>query len=166
MESQTESTSTRAQAKSDRRPYTAHDLLGEVLRDYPNATEPKLRAVFTSLARDSDQIATQIIGAWFDRYRSRHRYDSEAEQQRRDRREEQQQRAQARAIEARELANTVKEIILLDMVTPSGKKLRDLTGRECGGLGGWFAKLADKVKPTQKVGSVFTETALRELWQQ
>jgi hypothetical protein len=161
MQDQTGTSSTRAKTE---RHYTAHDLLGEVLRDYPDATDTKRRAVFVSLARDNDGIATQIIGAWFDRYNSRHRYDSETAQKRRDRREEQQERAQARAVEAEKIASTVREMILLDMITPNGKKLRDLTGRECGELGGWFGKLAVKVKATQKVGTVLTEPQLRELW--
>jgi hypothetical protein len=139
MQDQTGTTTTSTNAKSER-PYTAHDLLGEVLRDYPDATDTKRRAVFVSLARDHDGIATQIIGAWFDRYNSRHRYDSE------------------------KIASTVRELILLAVITPNGKKLRDLTGRECGQAGGWFAKLAGKVKATQKVGTVLTEPELRELW--
>lgn len=159
-----EQTGTAQTARKDERVYTAHDLLGDVIRKYPDATDAKRRAVFTSLARDNDEIAAQIIGAWFDRYSSRHRYDSETAQKRRDRREEERAREHALAVAAEKVASEVRQTVLLEMVTPNGKKLRDLTGRECQALGGWFAKISTKVKATQKVGTALTEIELRELW--
>lgn len=56
------------------------------------------------------------------------------------------------------------EMILLDMMLPSGKALRDATGRDCTEAGGWFLRIAEEVKPNQKVGAVLSEDHVRTLW--
>lgn len=56
------------------------------------------------------------------------------------------------------------EMVLLDLALPSGKKLRDSTGRECARAGGWFAKIAAKVAPQQVVGKIMSEDAVRAIW--
>jgi hypothetical protein len=60
------------------------------------------------------------------------------------------------------------QIILLDMVLPNGKALRDCTGRECKQMGGkmgtWLGKIAERVKPTELVGSVLKEADVRKLF--
>ena len=60
------------------------------------------------------------------------------------------------------------QIILLDLVLPNGKALRDCTGRDCkqmsGKMGGWLQKIAERVKPTQFVGDVLKEADVRKLY--
>ena len=60
------------------------------------------------------------------------------------------------------------QIILLDMVLPNGKALRDCTGRDCSKLGGkvgaWLTKIAGKVKPGEVVGDVLDEAQVRKLY--
>lgn len=43
------------------------------------------------------------------------------------------------------------------------KALRDNTGKDCAKAGGWFAALAKRVKPNEKVGSVLSEAQLQKL---
>lgn len=43
-------------------------------------------------------------------------------------------------------------------------RTRDCTGAYVKKAGGWFTKLAEKMKPRQKVGEVFTEEDLQKLW--
>jgi hypothetical protein len=60
------------------------------------------------------------------------------------------------------------QIILLDWVLPNGKALRDCTGRDCrqmsGTVGTWLRKIADRIKPTELVGSVLQEADVRKLF--
>jgi hypothetical protein len=143
------------------RAYTASDLLREVLRDYAKATETKRRMVFISRARDDDAVATQIIGNWFDRYKQALTPSTKSAHETR---EAAQQRRADSASSVQRIVAQVREVVLLDMVTPNGKKLRHLTGRECKEIGGWFGKIATKVKAAQKVGSALSEMQIRKLW--
>jgi len=59
---------------------------------------------------------------------------------------------------------TKAQIILLDMMTPTGKALRDCTGNECRQMGGWYLQLADRVKPKQKVAAALGEADVRNLY--
>jgi hypothetical protein len=58
--------------------------------------------------------------------------------------------------------------ILLDIILPNGKALRDCTGRECAKLGGkvgaWLGRIAAKVKPGDVVGDVLDEAEVRKMY--
>lgn len=54
-------------------------------------------------------------------------------------------------------------MVLLDMVMPNGKALRDSTGKDCAKAGGWLAAIAKKIKPADIVGKVLSEAEVREL---
>jgi ABC-type branched-subunit amino acid transport system substrate-binding protein len=157
MSTSTQVTKTTA-TKRIERVYTASDCLAEVFKTYAKASEAKRRAVFISRARDDDAVAMQIIGNWFDRYKYAYEPKPAKSQA-----VVQQRAAERDAVVAKVVAQ-VRQVVLLDMTAPNGKKLRDLTGRECGQIGGWFGKLAAKVKATQKVGSVLSEGEVRKLW--
>lgn len=57
----------------------------------------------------------------------------------------------------------VTQIVLLDLILPNGKALRDASFADCAKAGGFFAKIAKKGKPNQVVGKVLTEDQLRAL---
>ena len=54
-------------------------------------------------------------------------------------------------------------IVLLNLVLPSGKMLKDSTGAECAGAGGWYTKIASRVAPDEVVGNVLSEEQLRKI---
>lgn len=60
------------------------------------------------------------------------------------------------------------QIMLLDLELPNGKALRDCTGSECRKLSRrmspWLKKVADAVRPRQKVGDALDEAAVRKLY--
>lgn len=60
------------------------------------------------------------------------------------------------------------QMILLDMMLPNGKALRDCTGKEClrlsGKIGAWLKAVAAQVKPNQKVGAALSEKDVREMY--
>lgn len=66
-----------------------------------------------------------------------------------------------RAVEA------IKATVLLDLVQPNGKMLRDCTGAEVRDLAtqmpAWFKAIAARVKPNEIVGAVLNEDDVRKL---
>jgi len=58
---------------------------------------------------------------------------------------------------------TKAQIMLLDLVMPDGKKLRESDRADCKRAGGWYMKLADRLKGKQVVGDVWKEADVRKL---
>jgi hypothetical protein len=60
------------------------------------------------------------------------------------------------------------KMILLDLMLPNGKPLRECTGADCAKLGpamgAWLSRIAGEVKPRQKVGDILSEESVRELF--
>ena len=56
-----------------------------------------------------------------------------------------------------------KALVLLDLVMPSGKTLRNSDRNDCKQAGGWYLKLADRLKGKQVVGDVWKEADVRKL---
>lgn len=67
----------------------------------------------------------------------------------------------AMAFEA--LKSKVRSVILLDLIMPNGKALRDATGAECAKAGGFYAAVAKSIKPTQVVDRHLTEGDLQNI---
>jgi hypothetical protein len=53
--------------------------------------------------------------------------------------------------------------LLLDLVMPNEKRLRDCTCAECKQMRGWLTKLARKGRPDQLIGDVVSEAEVREI---
>jgi hypothetical protein len=70
--------------------------------------------------------------------------------------------------ELREKIIGAANLMLLALVLPNGKKLADCTGRECRALskktGSWLKKIADKIKPDERVGDRLSEADVRKLY--
>lgn len=56
------------------------------------------------------------------------------------------------------------QIVLSEMLMPSGVALRDSDREECSRAGGWFTKIAERLAPGQRVSEVFSEESLRQLY--
>lgn len=59
-----------------------------------------------------------------------------------------------------EMKAKVRGVVLLDLVLPNGKALRDATGADCAKAGGFFAEVAKTIKPTQVVDRHLSEADL------
>jgi hypothetical protein len=70
---------------------------------------------------------------------------------------------QAQAQQAEALAQEVRQIVLMDLLLPNGKQLRNATFADCQKAGGWFLRIAKKGRPHQVVGNVLTEEQLRKI---
>lgn len=62
-----------------------------------------------------------------------------------------------------EMKAKVRGIILLDLILPNGKALRDATGAECAKAGGFFSEVAKAIKPSQVVDRHLSEGDLQNL---
>lgn len=55
--------------------------------------------------------------------------------------------------------------MLLDLVLPHGKPLKETTGSECLAIGGWLSHIGAKMKSDDLVGAVFSEEQLRNIFE-
>jgi len=55
--------------------------------------------------------------------------------------------------------------MLLDLMLPHGKALKETTGSECLAIGGWLAHIGGKMKPDDLVGAVYSEEQLRKIFE-
>lgn len=62
-----------------------------------------------------------------------------------------------------EMKAKVRGVILLDLMLPNGKALRDATGSECAKAGGFYAEVAKSIKPTQVVDRHLSEGDLQNI---
>lgn len=53
--------------------------------------------------------------------------------------------------------------LLLDVVTPNGKPLKECSGKELTHMGSWMSKIGAAIKPNQIVGKVLNEAQVRRL---
>jgi hypothetical protein len=139
------------------------DILFKLMQDYPSATESDLcKRHKDAIIDDPDQFDA-IHAYWFaNNYRSlqvKQTFTPDAV-------------AKRKISAKKEISKTVAVIktravrmVLLDMTMPNGKLLRDSTGKDCAKAGGWLAKIAKTIKPTDVVGKVLSESQIRKLWQ-
>jgi hypothetical protein len=57
-------------------------------------------------------------------------------------------------------------VVLLDLVMPNGKALRDCTGKDCRKIGGWCLLLAKRVPMTKTVAETLNEEQVQAFWKQ
>jgi hypothetical protein len=73
------------------------------------------------------------------------------------------QRQQRVTQEVGQVMTEAAGIILMNLVMPNGKMLKDSTFAECADIGGWYAKIASRVAPEEVVGNVLSEEQLRKI---
>lgn len=59
---------------------------------------------------------------------------------------------------------TQARILFMEIVMPTGKKLKQSTFRDCADAGGWFSRIAHAGHPDDIVGVVLTEEEVVRLW--
>lgn len=66
--------------------------------------------------------------------------------------------------EAQAFIRRAHRIMLLDLVLPTGKRLRNSTKEEVEATGGWYAELGAKLKPGETVGRAWKEDQVRHVF--
>jgi hypothetical protein len=62
-----------------------------------------------------------------------------------------------------EMKAKLRSVVLLDLLLPNGKALRNATGAECAKAGGFFADVAKAIKPSQVVDRQLSEGDLQNI---
>lgn len=70
-------------------------------------------------------------------------------------------KAVEREASVRRLKRKIVQTVLLDLILPNGKLLRDAKFEDCAKAGGWFSKVAQMGEPDQVVGEMLSEEQLR-----
>jgi hypothetical protein len=137
-------------------------LLLKLKNKRPNATRKELEDLFMSAAQADAAMVDEALRYAFDNH---FKSLNESVQPQR-----QPQRKAAPAVSAfvsddEVVAAKVRfaKIILLDLVMPNGKKLRDCTGNECGEFGGWLLKIKERVG-SAIVGDELSEKQLAKIF--
>jgi len=152
--------------------HNPRELLKKLADANPGASQDGLLAILTKEAkakRNGDYLDA-IIAYWFaNNYNSLTRHAPPAAPAQRAQVLATQRAARAARVDAgvKALEAEIKreaQIILLDMVTPNGRTLKDCTGEDCAALGGWFAAVARATPPNCTVGQALTEDQLRTLY--
>jgi len=136
------------------------EILMRVVGQNPTAHEAGIAELFWDLVKeDEDCLKVIAIDYWLpNNYRSLVRPAARLSPQART--------AQVKKIKAaiNQRVHDEARILLLDMIMPNGKPLRECTGKEIKRFDGWLAKVAAKVKPNEKVGAVLSEEQVRKLY--
>lgn len=172
--------------KGRRRRYTAPDTPSELLiqhkADYPQDTREERieRCIETCVA--NGLYYHQFAGAWF-----RLNYNAIVEPPPRPTKQElaervarkaamanQQKAERATAVQLaiqknkKQFAESFKHEVktaLLEMVMPNGKPLGECTGADCVQLGGWFAKIGQRIQANQKIKDALSDKQVAKLLQ-
>jgi len=146
------------------------DLLKKLIEEHSGADRPALFRMFIDRLNeepDADDYKQTIIEYWF--ANNYHSLVGAAVAP----------PAEKRSIETTTATTMVRErvrekiregaqIVLLDMVLPNGKALKDCTGRECRELapriGEWLERVAKKVRANELVGDRLSEEQVKALY--
>lgn len=140
---------------------TVREVLTDIVSQYPNASETRLRKEFRTAVRNDDDYFDAVCDYAFDNaYRARVIQQAKAPPSAENRAE----RLQQRATEAKEHAARVKfvkeQIILLNQEMPNGKRARYCTLDYLYRLGGKY-KSAGKNGSSKLVGQQYSEQEYR-----
>lgn len=137
------------------------DLLKRMIDEMPGADKSALLSVWRDLIRqpDNEDHLDAIIEYWFS-----NNYHSLVDQPRSRLPATKAQHRAAVSATTAVIKERATRMVLLDMVMPNGKALRDCTGRDCQRVGGWLSKIAAKIKPGEKVGAKLSEAQVRRLF--
>lgn len=63
----------------------------------------------------------------------------------------------------RERIKIAAGVVLMDMILPNKKRLRDCSGAECAAVGGWLSVVATHMSPSEIVGKKLSEQDVRAI---
>lgn len=69
----------------------------------------------------------------------------------------------AQRVHVEALKSKIRQVVLLDIELPNGKRLREATFADCRLAGGWFIKVAKKGRGTAVVGETLNEADLQRI---
>ena len=139
----------------------ATDLLRSIKKRNPSADKEALFILFfEELAKPGARaLLGQVVRDYYSRF-----YASLFSARMAESRQERKNMAAEFERIKREYVKREARIMLLDLVQPTGKRLRNSTKEEIEAAGGWLAEIADRLKPGQKVGDHMKEDEVRQIF--
>lgn len=138
-------------------------LLRKIVEENPRALEAELEEKFEeAVLKYGGQILSAIIAYWFaNRYRALRIQLTPPSVRRAMQTATAAKTRETVEAKAKAVVTTVARTLIDKMAPACGKPVRDMTKQECEREGGWFLKVATKLKPRQTVGQALTD---EELW--
>lgn len=155
------------------------DIFQRSLRNDPDGSRKDQFKAFLKAIRESDDLVEQLAETYFEQNYHRFKIQEKggsvqivgtpveerraatiAARQERDAQIE--TLAQARVNRA---LDHIKNIILLDLKMPNGKKLRECTGADLAKIGGWASELSTHIGATEVVDKHLNEADVRNVWE-
>jgi hypothetical protein len=132
-------------------------LLTRLGVQHPDWDRDQLCAAFIEEARQDEECVTEALHRCFDNdYRVLVGPPPNPEPPRRSIKSE----------DVKDARSRLQRIVLMDLILPTGKRLRESTGDDCAKAGGWLRAIARVVNPTEVVGAVLNEEQVREMFDQ
>jgi hypothetical protein len=126
-------------------------LLLQLITQHPKASREELEEMYLAHAEGVPALVDEALHRAFDNDMARIQQPARRPQG-----------PSANELDAAE--GRLRTIILLDLVQPNGKKLRDCTGKECREAGGWLIKVADRIGDHGVVGATLDEAAVAAIF--
>lgn len=162
------------------------DVLARLITDNPEASESEITDLMWQIVRHNTEQLGTIFEYWFaNNYRSLKakanpsgptKTSAETEERKAETEERKAETAAATAAAVSKISEQIEEkiaekvesrvrIVLLAMVLPTGKTVRESTREELAELGGWTQRVAEHMRPGQTVGEAgLSEDQLRALY--
>jgi hypothetical protein len=137
------------------------DTLKKIIEENPRAAKERLLEMFMQivLERGKRVLLETIIEYWFaNNLHSLLNSDSNLKK------EFSKPQVTKLKEQIRERIKIAAGIVLLDMMMPNKKQLRDCSGTECAAVGGWLSVVAANMAPAAIVGKVFSEQDMRAMF--
>jgi hypothetical protein len=138
----------RGQVRESWRKDDLRGLLVAVRKEHPDKTRDQCWTIYLARAKPVDALVENGLRRCFDN----------------DWRAKSPARAPVTEEEAEAFKWGLMSIVLLDLILPNGKKLRDCTGKECRAAGGWLIDVAERVGDDGMVGVLMAETELASIF--
>ena len=138
-------------------------MLADIVTANPQATDRLLLEKFVACLREDDDYFLAAAEYAFDNALRALRRE-QAEPTVMQKAKQAKHKAGVAAAHAKRVARIKSNIVLLSMMMPNGKKLRDCSGEECSHFGGWYRRIASDIGPTKLVGDVLSEQQVRALY--
>jgi len=139
------------------------DLLLRIHHRFPGETKEQNRERFIERSLENDDILREVLASWHSlNYRSLMGGKPSRPTTPKSPEDKAKQDEAVQQIAETAKANLTK-IVLLDLVQPNGKKLRDCTGAYCAKVGGWLTNIAIATPRTSLVGSVLSEEEVESI---
>jgi hypothetical protein len=140
-------------------------LLEALVAEHPDLSHSRLLKLFRERLQepDGEDYIDVIVEYWFTN-NIRSIRPAMSDEQRAERKNARKRTVAALATKVKAKIEARAKIVLLDMLMPNGKPLRDCSKADCKLSGGWLTRLADRMRPNELVGDRTSEEELQKLY--